>query len=201
MYTLSRALLFVVACWPAFASCRVPDASSSSASSAADESELWRVFRTPGDEHKALAGKIGTWNITVRSFAPDGATAVESQARSVVRWILDGRYVEEVTTGTTMGEAFTGQGWTGFDKLKQRYVWNWIDNFGTGVTSGEGTYDANTRAFESISQTPDLVARCYRATRNVEQEVDRDHRLVRMYQVDGRGREVLMMELAYTRAR
>lgn len=162
----------------------------------------WMEFMSPGPGHQALASKVGNWNMTVRMFMAPGGPASESTGKSSVQWILDGRYLEDKTTGDFNGQTFQGQGLTGYDNLKKKYVSTWIDNMGTGVLYGEGDYDSATRTFSYVSEGPDLMFRnAYVPTRNTEHWIDSDHWVMQSFAPDGEGKEYLAMEIAYTRAK
>lgn len=161
----------------------------------------WEAFMTPGAAHQALASRVGTWSLTVRMFTA-GAEPTESTGTSVVQWAMDGRYLQDTTSGDFNGQVFRGLGLTGYDNLKRKYVTTWIDNTGTGILYGEGDYDAHTRTFQYRSEGPDLMySNTYVPMRSTERWVDDDHWLMQSFAPDRHGKEYLAMEIAYARAK
>jgi hypothetical protein len=162
----------------------------------------WNEFMTPGAGHAALAPRIGTWNLKVRMFAAPGAPAQESTGTSTMQWILDGRYLEDVTTGEFGGQTFHGRGLVGFDNLRKEYVGTWIDNFGTGIMHSTGTYDAATRTFSFTGEMPEFsYANDYVANRSTERWTDGDHWVMESFTPAADGSEFMSMQIEYSRAR
>jgi len=101
----------------------------------------------PGPAHKALDSLVGEWNIEGQCWmSPDGPPTVNKGTASV-RWILDGRFVQEDFKGEFMGKTFQGIGITGYDNMKKKYIGSWIDSMSTGMFISEGTADAEGKEF------------------------------------------------------
>ena len=193
---------FVGACalassFAAFACNSAPQAQMSEAEMMAK----WTEYATPGEAHKVLDYKVGRWNLKVRMYMAPDAPPSESTGTSVMKWIMDGRYMQDETTGSANGMPFSGHGIAGYDNLTKRYVSVWIDNMGTGVLRSEGTYDAKHKTFTFTSQQPDFAAGEYTEVRTVDEKIDDDHFVVRVFGPDPSGKEFKSMELEYTRAR
>ena len=99
------------------------------------------AYGTPGAAHTALASRIGTWNLKVRMFMSPDAPPQESAGKSTMQWILDGRFIQDTTSGDFGGMPFHGQGLIGYDNLKHAYVGSWTDNMSTGIMASEGSYE------------------------------------------------------------
>lgn len=163
--------------------------------------QKWQEFATPNEHHKALDFKAGKWTNEVSFWMDPAAPPQVSQGTSEYKWIMDGRYMVEDHLGTVMGQPFHGHGATGYDNLKKKYVSVWLDNMGTGIMYGEGTYDEKTKTFSSKSESPDVVSGKYVPTRGVEKIVDNDHWVMEMYGPDKTGKEFKTMEIRFTRAK
>ena len=164
--------------------------------------QRWMTFATPGKAHEALAPRVGSWNVKVRMFMTPGAPPDESMGTSSQQWVMDGRYIQDTTTGSFQGQPFHGLGLTGYDNMKQIYVTTWIDNMGTGIINGEGRYDSGKRTFEYTAMMPDaMVAQAYVPSRSTETWSDNDHFVVRNWAPGPDGKDFVNMELEYSRAR
>lgn len=161
----------------------------------------WTEFATPGSAHEVLNHKVGRWNLKVMMYMTPGAAAIESPGTSETKWIMDGRYLQDDTRGTVMGQPFVGHGLSGYDNLTGKYTGVWIDNMGTGVMTSEGTYDPSSRTFHYTSRGPDVMSGKYVETRAIEKVVDDDHWTLEMYGPDPDGKEYLTMVIEYARAR
>lgn len=186
---------------PAFVGCASTSVDAIETPTEEQTMEKWTAFATPGDGHKVLADKVGRWNLTVKMFDERMPEPMTSTGTSDVRWVMDGRYLEDRTRGETPWGVFEGLGYTGYDNLKQRYVGTWCDNMGTGLMIAEGTYDAATKTFHYTGMGPDIDRGRYVQTRSIERWIDADHWLMEAYGPGYDGKERKMMEIEYMRAR
>ena len=163
--------------------------------------EKWAELAKPGPAHKALDPHVGKWTVKVKHMMEPGAPAVESDATSEVKWIMDGRYLQEEVNGSFMGQPFKGIGICGYDNLKQKYVSSWIDNMNTGIATSEGTQDAASKTFNYTTECPDPMTGKYSKGRTVQKWTDNDHYTMQMFGPGPDGKEMMHMELNATRAK
>jgi hypothetical protein len=160
----------------------------------------WTAYMTPGSPHQTLNDRVGRWSLVVKQFTPGVAEPMTSNATSEVKWILDGRFLQDMTSGSAMGMTFNGIGTLGYDNMKQKYVSTWADNMGTGVMTSEGTYDAATKTWSYTTRMPDFFEGKYVDARSTERMIDRDHWVMQCFAPGPDGGEYLCMEIAYTRS-
>lgn len=161
----------------------------------------WKEFGTPGTAHKVLDLRLGKWNVDVKMFEPGTAAPQTSKGTSEVKWIMDGRFVEETVNGEWMGQPFSGRGATGYDNLRKKYVGSWIDNMSTGVMVVEGAYEAATKTFTYTGECPDVMAGKYTRSRSTEKMVDADHWTMQMFKPGPDGKEFMAAQMDYARAK
>lgn len=173
------------------------------AAAATDDPAMAKMmeFATPGPAHKVLDAKIGKWTTVVKWWMAPGTEPTTDTGSCEVKWIMEGRFIEDTYTGTMMGGPFHGRGTTGFDNLKKKYVGTWIDTMGTGIMHSEGTFDAATKTFTYMGESPDAMVGKYVKTRTVEKMIDADHWTVQMYSPGPDGKEFMGMEISYKRAK
>ena len=160
-----------------------------------------KEFSTPNENHKQLDKLAGSWDFTMKMWmSPDAATPEESTGTSDVKWILDGRFIEENVTGTSMGQPFTGMGIVGYDNIQKQYNSVWLDNMSTGMMKGTGSFDAATNTFK---QSGDFTCPMTQGSRTYHDEIkviDENTHVMEMYMTDpASGKEFKTMELSYTR--
>src|ERR1044071_6178913 len=80
---------------------------------------------TPGPAHKALEALVGNWKAEVKCWHEPGGQAQVSQGRASVKWVLNGRFLEEEFHGEMMGKPFEGCYFTGYDNTKQTFQSVW----------------------------------------------------------------------------
>ncbi len=159
------------------------------------------AFATPGENHKVFDYKVGKWAGHVSMWMVPGAPAAESECTSEQHWIMGGRYLHDETKGTFMGMPFEGLGISGYDNLKKKYVYSWVDNLGTGISSGEGTWDAAKKVLTATSSMPDVNAGKYVTTRSTETKTDDNNWKMEMFAPGPDGKEFLTMRIEYKRAK
>jgi hypothetical protein len=118
---------------------------------------LWQKAMTPSKGHARLEPLVGTFATKTTFVMGPGLPPQSSEGTSVHRWVLGGRYLEQVYKGTSMGMPFEGIGFTGYDNVQKRYVGTWMDSFGTGIMDsiGIGNPTAKAMDFEGKSCGPD----------------------------------------------
>ncbi len=158
------------------------------------------AFATPGPSHKALDVKVGKWSAAVQMFEP-GSEPSRSTGTSEIKWAMGGRFLQETFTGEFMGQPFHGEGRIGYDNLKKKYVSSWLDDAGTGIYFSEGSFDAASKTFTFTGEMPDTNAGKYVKSHSTEKWVDNDHFTVHSYVPGPDGKDFLMMQLDYARAK
>ena len=161
----------------------------------------------PGENHKILQEKAGTWNYKVKWWMSPDAPPMESTGTTKIKTVMDGRYIVgehsgKMSTpgpdGKMMDSNFLGMGTEGYDNAKKKYVASWIDNMGTGIMSMEGTYDPATKTLTYVSQEQSLPGVKFKM-RQTDKAIDKDHRVMQFFEVHGDA-EVKVMEISYSRA-
>jgi len=160
-----------------------------------------KEYATPGPSHKVLDAKVGKWTATMKCFADPKAAPMESKGTSDIKWIMDGRFLQESFTGDYMGAPFQGQGTYGFDNIKKKYIASWYGNMGTGICLHEGTYDAAKKVFTFTGEAPDVMTGKFVQERWVDTMKDADHWTMQAYRPGPDGKEFMAMEVQYTRSK
>jgi hypothetical protein len=169
-----------------------------------DQEEMmkkWQAFMTPGDEHALLKEREGTWNMTVKMWMDPSAPPTVSEGTSVLKMIMGGRYLVDHTKSTFDGMPFEGMSVVGYDNMKKKFVSNWIDNMGTGIMSGQGTYDKSTKTLNYEMMGPDVMSGKYEKMRSVEKLLSKDEWVAEMFRVLPDGKEIKSMEITYKRVK
>ena len=119
----------------------------------------WQEAMTPAANHARLTPMVGTWRAKTTITMAPGAPPEVHDGTSVHRFVLGGRYLEQVYKGTSMGMPFEGIGYTGYDNVQKRYVGTWMDCFGTGVMNSVGVG-------RPTDERIDAVAECFEPSGN-----------------------------------
>ncbi len=165
---------------------------------------------SPGPHHEALNQFVGEWDTTMRMWwGGPGSEAEESSGHSSIKWILDGRFVQEDMTSTftmpgpdggMMEMEFRGMGLTGYDNFRNMYVSSWADNMTTQLIVGKGVADPRHAVFthycEMDEPTLDVVGRLVRIRNRV---INEDRWVMEMYDLHA-GEDYKVMEITYQRS-
>jgi hypothetical protein len=99
--------------------------------------------RTPGLEHERLCKLAGEWKLTVKIWmGGPSAAPMQTTGKSVIRPVLDGRFVQEETQYEMVMPTPDGKehrmmvkslGLTGYDNFRKVYVSTWAHTDGTGI--------------------------------------------------------------------
>jgi hypothetical protein len=160
--------------------------------------DTYKKLATPGDPHKQLASRAGSWNTKTKSWMEPNKPPMESTGVCEQTMLLDGRFLQQKCTGEMMGTPFTGIGVTGYDNHTKKYVSTWMDSMGTGIyfMEGAGSADGKTMTMEGSYDYPMEGPMKLRAVTKI---VDRNTEIFDMYGTGKNGKETKMMEITYTR--
>ena len=158
----------------------------------------WQKAMTPSKGHARLEPIVGTFHAKTTFVMAPGLPPQVSDGTSVHRWVLGGRYVEQVYTGTSMGMPFEGIGFTGYDNVQRRYVGTWMDSFGTGIMDSVGVGKPSAKAMDFEATSIDPSGKKCRFVCKVRIK-DRDRHSYEMWTKGPGGKLFRMMRVEYQR--
>ena len=160
--------------------------------------EAYMKLATPGEPHKLFATLAGSWTTKTKSWMEPGKPPMESTGSAEMKMLLDGRFLQQEFTGDMMGQSFSGIGIDAYDNLRKRYVTAWIDTMGTGIFMMDGTASADGKTITMKGQHAELGGG-QMTHRAVWKIADSNTQTFDMYGTHYHGKEMKMMEIAYTR--
>jgi hypothetical protein len=98
----------------------------------------WMQAGTPGEHHRHMDAFVGTWDTEVSLWMDPTRPPDVTEGTMETRWILDGRYLENVYDGEAMGMPFAGRGILAYDNAAQTYRGVWIDSMSTHLQESAG---------------------------------------------------------------
>ncbi len=163
------------------------------------EQKAMMAYGTPGPMHEMLAHDNGPWREQITMWMKPGAEPETFAASVRSEMLMDGRYQQQTHDGEMMGMPFRGVSTTGYDNARKVFVNTWIDNFGTGIMTSEGRYNAATKSIEFKGKVTDPMAggkqvpfrQVYRFISDKEQRME-------MYMMQA-GKEFKSMEIVLVR--
>lgn len=160
--------------------------------------EQMMKLAAPGPEHARLQKLQGQWDLAITmSMTPGQPT--QTKATATCQTLMDGRFVEENTTGDMMGQPFFGKGISGYDNITKKYVSIWIDNMGTGIMRSEGVADKSGNVIRWTGESSDPMTGKVAKFRMVTTFKDDNHHTFEMYGKGPDGKEAKMMTIDYAR--
>ena len=162
------------------------------------EMDLYMKAGTPGEQHKWLASKAGTYDCKVKSWMEPGGPPMEEAGTATRKVILDGRVLAEEFSSSMMGMPFTGHGMSGYDNVTGKYWATWNDSMSTGVMVSQGTCDAK-KVCTYTGSWNDPVKKGPVTARMTSRETGPTTEVFEMYGPGRDGKEMKMMEITYTK--
>jgi len=153
----------------------------------------------PGEGQKRLEFMVGTFDVKIRTWVDPSEAPVESRAVAVCQWVLGNRYVQNMLSGFVAGEPFNAIGYAGFDNVTNKYVATYMDSGSTGMEWFTGTMDPDGKLAKMTTTVYDEVSLEPRqAEMRLGIATNGDH-VTELWQADGSGKLVKVIELQYTR--
>ena len=161
----------------------------------------WMECATPGEAHKHLDQFAGKWDTVVRMwYEGPGKPAVETKGASETKWIMDGRFLLEETSGQMMGKPWHGMSITGYDNFKKKYVVSYIDNMGTAMYTGEGKFDMANKVLTSFGKMDDpMTGEHDKTVKYVMRALSKDKYIFEIFDEVGGPNEYKAVEMTYSR--
>ena len=154
----------------------------------------------PGPEIKRLEALAGTWSTTIKIWADgEDAPAAEMSGTAERKWILGGRYLEEITENATQDGVYQGRGYFGYNRAQGLYEFVWISTEDIEVSLDRGRIDPETNALVLLGGYIDAAAGYYimRTTEFVIESPDKHTMTTYLTDVDGRSYK--SFEIVFTR--
>src|SRR5438876_6298080 len=90
--------------------------------------ETYKNLATPGEPHKLFASLVGSWTTRTKEWMEPDKPPMESTGSAGMKMLLDGRFLQQESTGDTMGQRYSGVGINAYDSLRNRSVTTWTDS-------------------------------------------------------------------------
>jgi len=158
----------------------------------------WQAAMTPAASHARLTPMVGTWKAKTAFTMAPGAPPEVHDGTSVHRFVLGGRYLEQVYKGTSMGMPFEGIGFTGYDNVKQRYVGTWMDTMGTGLMQSAGVGRPTDERIDAVAEAIDPSGKKL-VFDTIIRIQNHEHHSFEMWTKDPNGKKYRVMLIEYER--
>jgi hypothetical protein len=156
---------------------------------------------TPGPEHKWLAGRVGTWNVTTKMKMGPDADWKESKGTETCTMVCGGFWQLCTHKGTMMDMPFEGRMQLGYDQIRKKFVGTWIDSFGSYLTVMEGSLTDDKKVLTLHSDMLDPQTGKTTKVRMVTTVVSEDRATFKMFMPGADGKEFEGMSQVLTRSK
>ncbi len=157
-------------------------------------------FPKPTPHHLAMKDQAGTWIAVAKMYMDPAKPPMVSKGTETNTLVAGGLWLKSELRAEMMGMAFEGHGLFGYDTRSNAHVGTWVDSSDTwmAVTKGTCAKDCKEQTiyFEGYDEAGKLTTH-----KEINTQVDRDHRTMVMYSKSKDGTFVKTMELEYTRAK
>lgn len=170
----------------------------------AAEMQAWAEMGKPGEMHQRLAKGVGEWACVIKQFGPDG-TATESKGNCSTKAIFEGRYFvsnfegEMPAMGDMPAGKFNGVATLAYNNASEQIESTWIDSMNTGIMYMTGSFETATKTMTLKGECICPMTRKPKWMKEVTTWTDDNHFVSKFYGPDDNGKEMLQMEISYTR--
>lgn len=107
--------------------------------------EKAKAYTQPGPHHDLLKRFLGTWDTEFRVTLSGSQTPAE-KGTATFSWLIEGRWIQQQSTGSVMGNPTQGFMIIGYDNLKMSYATVTVGNVDTAMLTAEGDLDPTGKA-------------------------------------------------------
>jgi len=151
----------------------------------------------PGEFHKKLEPMIGEWTYKASFIMAPDQPAMEMNGAATRKWIMDGRFMQDDSTG--VGIPFKGLGINGYDNQLKKYVSAWVDSMTTSIGYSIGEVDAAGKTFTYHREEYSPIYGQRVKARDVIKIMDNDHHEMEFYTIPPSGKEMRSGTIKFTR--
>lgn len=145
---------------------------------------------SPGAGQQALQPLVGRWRVTKSNFVigtPERPITSENMITER-KWIADGRFLSDTTTGMLGGRPYFRTGTLGYNNMDRRYEWTTADNqtptmmtYHAANGSGVGGSIDMAGSFTDLGVTGEQNVGKTVAMRTTIRVIDNDHHIFDLY--------------------
>ncbi len=167
---------------------------------AADQ-EAFMKAATPGKMHERLAREVGVWKGKNTMWPSPGSQPVTTECTNTIAPLLDGRFTKCEMAGDVPGMGtYSGLAISGYDNVSQKFVSTWIDNYGTGMATGEGDLSADGKVLTWKFTYNCPILKKPAVMRQVETDTGKDTKSLELFGADPKtGKDYKMMRIELVR--
>lgn len=100
--------------------------------------KAWKASIQPVEEHELMSKMAGEWVSSNAVWVTPDAPVQKTTGYAVKKMIIGDRYLTEEIKSESMGLPMEGRAVMAFDRNQNKFIYTWIDNFGTGIMVFEG---------------------------------------------------------------
>jgi Protein of unknown function (DUF1579) len=156
------------------------------------------AYGTPGAMHKMMASWDGNWTASIKFWVKPELPPDSIVTNSVNKMINNGLIQYSTHDGSWAGMPFNGVSQTGYDNHRGVFWSTWYDNFGSGLTYLEGTWDEATKTISMKGKLTDPETKQQLDMRETLKVIDEKTQLMEQY-ITHDGKEMKAMEITFRR--
>lgn len=125
----------------------------------ADAMAAMAELAAPNEHHAHMEKMVGSWKAEGTYWMQPGAPPVTSSGTAKIEPTLGGRFLKTSFEGAMMGQTFHGFGMEGYDKLREKHIGVWADDWGTMMMHFEGDCAEGGKVTTVVSDFLDPMTR------------------------------------------
>jgi hypothetical protein len=151
----------------------------------------------PGPVHHRLDDLAGSWDVIVRYHLGDKEH--EGKASCDAKWILGGRFLQQIYKSRFQGKPYEVIQLLGYDNVGKKTIEIKMDSMSTGVLHNEGSISEDGRVITNFGKNVDPATGKLHKLRTVTTIVDHDHFTLEWFGSEDGGKESKVVSMSHTR--
>ena len=148
-------------------------------------------------EHEALKRYVGEWDVVTKFWMDPTAPPREGKATATAKLMFGGLFLEENFSSEWMGQPFEGRHILSCDTIDKEYVGVWFDSFAPIMSISRGA--EKDGVVTKTGMNPDWASGKKVKSWTKQHWVNDDQFMLRFFKNGPDGKELMTMELVYTR--
>jgi Protein of unknown function (DUF1579) len=150
-----------------------------------------------GPVHHRLDDLAGSWDVTVRYNLGDKEH--EGKASCDAKWILGGRFLQQIYKSQFQGKPYEVLQLLGYDNVGKKTIEIKMDSMSTGVLHNEGSISEDGRVITNFGKSLNPTTGKPYKLRTVTTIVDHDHFTLEWFGTEDGGKESKVVSMSHAR--
>ena len=154
----------------------------------------------PGPELKRLDALVGSWKAKIKLYdGENDKNPAVIDGTTERKWVVGGRYLQEISENPTDKGVFIGTGYWGFNRVTAMYEFLWMSTEAVGMSLEYGRFDPTANVLRTSGGSVEPASGFYIQSRSELKIESPDSHTMVVYETEEDGREYKSVEITWTK--